>query len=292
MISVSKVTAVPISMRHPAWRWNAALLVVADKGNVSQSVSLCKDLDIREAVKFCNDKQRPIPVNHNMYVEKHRDVYEAYLINMSNNPNGGYKWQIEAMLMTGVDHATIASNYMFDHGAKTIATYEKLFFDISPYREKPLCVLGNVLSSSLSASTGIDDYDYSWKAFAYSKGYEDLLKFLSFRTGSRLTKNMRKWFDEMTQDRVAYGAFSTSAQMRNMFNQQAIQVLDIASRYYSISQTVANKLKNPQDGVTLAAKEVLAALQDVILDPNIEHRVANNTSREEPLLFNIASIRN
>jgi hypothetical protein len=284
MMELDRVTTLPISMRHPAWRWNAALLVTADRDNVSQALSLTKDQYIQKAVKFCRERATPSPSNRVLFTQRHPTVYEAFLINMSNNPNGGYKWQIEAMLMTQVSHAEIAANYMFEGGAETIAMYEKLFFDVAPYKDKPLCVLGNVLSSSLAANSGIDDYDYSWKAFAYSKGYPNLMEFFKFRTGSRLTKTLRKWFDEMTQDRVAYGAYSSSAKLRNMFNHQAMQVLDVASRYYSVSNSVMSKV-NTGDNNTLAAKQILDALQDVILNPNIEKKIASNTDAKEPLAY-------
>jgi hypothetical protein len=293
MTALERIEAVPIAMRHPAWRWNAALLVVADPNNNVDTAAVMETTDsyVSRAIKFCREKQNPV-TSPRMYWARYADIYEAYLINMSANPNGGYKWQLEAMLMTGTDADTIAENYAFQGGADTVRAYAKLFFDIEPYREKELCVLGNVLSSSLAANIGIDDYDYSWKAFAYDRGYDNLLKFLRFRAGSRLPKALKKWFDEMTQDRVAYGAYSASANLRNMFNHQALQVLDVASKYYSVTHAILQNTPNDDNDASLAAKQILGALQDVILNPNIEQRVAENTDKHEPIIFSNPPVSN
>jgi hypothetical protein len=286
MTALEAIEALPVSMRHPAWRWNASLLVVADRNIRPQEEANMSVLDhyVGRAIKFCREKQDP-RTGSRMYKERYPDIYEAYLLNMCDNPNGGYKWQIEAMLMTDASLEDIADNYLLENGVDTIRAYARLFFDIEPYREKGLCVLGNVLSSSLASNRGIDDYDYSWKAFAYEKGYDNLLKFLKFKAGSRLPKVLKKWFDEMTQDRVTYGAYAASANLRNMYNNQAIQVLDVASRYYTVSNSIANKLNSGDEEAVLAAKQILGALQEVILNPNIEKQIADNNDPHEPIMF-------
>ena len=63
-----------------------------------------------------------------------------------------------------------------------------------------------------------------------------------------------------------------------------MQVLDVASRYYTVSNSVMSRI-NTGDNNTVAAKQILDALQDVILNPNIEQQIASNTSAHEPIVF-------
>lgn len=292
MTPLERIEAVPLAMRHPAWRWNAALLAVADRANAVRSEAAFKaDAYITRAISFCKDKANPV-TSPKAYWTRYPDIYEAYLYNMSANPNGGYKWQLEAMLMTDATPAEIADNYLFVAGEDTVRAYQNLFFDITPYKDKPCAILANVLASSLSASRGIDDYDYSWKAFAYHKGYDNLLQFLKFRTGARLPKVLKKFFDEMTQDRVSYGAFSASSQLRNMYNQQAISLLDVASKYYTVTHSILQKVRSEDNDASLAAQQILGALQEVILNPNIEQRIAENNDPHEPIIFSNSPVSN
>jgi hypothetical protein len=286
MTALDRIEGLPVAMRHPAWRWNVALLLAADLDNeIARGTSIATDDHyIGRSLRFCKERQDPLS-GASLFRSRYPDIYEAYLINMSNNPTGGYKWQIEAMLMTDVEYKEIANNFMLEGGEDTIRAYAKLFFDIETYRHKECCVLANVLSSSLAASRGMDDFDYTWKAFAYAKGYDNLRKFLKFKAGFSLPPNLRKWFDTATQDRVAYGAYSSSSNLRNMYNHQALAVLDVASRYYTVANGVANKLQNTDGDTSTAAKEILGALQEVILNPRLENKIAGTRDEFEPIIF-------
>lgn len=286
MTALDRIEALPLAMRHPAWRWNVALLLAADRDNaiIEEGRLLPEDPYISRALRFCRERQDPLS-GAALFRDRYPALYEAYLINLSNNPHGGYKWQIEAMLMTDASFEDIANNYLLEGGVETVRTYSKLFFDISPYKEKELCVLANVFSSSLGGIRGIDDFDYTWKAFAYAKGYDNLLKFFRFKAGHRLPPALKKWFEESTQDRVAYGAYSTSGNLRNMYNHQALAVLDVASRYYTISNSVLQKVQDNDDDASIAAKQILGALQEVILNPKLEEQIAENNDPFEPITF-------
>jgi len=272
----------PNYLRHPAWRWAVAMSCMVDGSDpkeIMRVASLSDDTWLLEACTFFRYREDIIHSTMS-FRSKHPAMFEAFLIHNDSKTTGGFKWLLEAYLMTNATDEMIAEEVGTLHGARTIELYRKVYFDIDHYRSKPSSVLCNVLATSLSMHHEQSEVDFTWKSFAYTMGFEAMKNLVRFKTGGTLSPEYATYFRTVTGDRRIYNAYHATGDIRARHVESALLLVDSADKHYNMS-----KLKDglEEDGKVgeLVAKEMLSALEKAFLDTSLEARIDNDVGVSE-----------
>jgi hypothetical protein len=266
----------PYSMREPAWRFNLALaFAVAPQLNESLGF---EDRYLNHAIQFYrrwSDK-----VSNKMASREYPSIFEATQIHLNSRPTGGYRWLLEAALMTSATDEEIADLFSFRYGADTIRAFRRIYFDIDPYRDKKACVVANVLSTSLSNMRGSEDYDYTWKMMCYDNGWEGLLALIDYQAGSPFTKKFQKYFRDMSTSRISYNSYHISV-LKQSHRESAMRTIETAQTlWHTESKTQVDK---GSEELQEAAKQILESCRDAITAPTLEDFIQSNVEGWEGL---------
>lgn len=234
------------------------------------------------ACEFYRNRQQIVSRNPE-HIAKFPAMHEAFMLHMHAGNNGGYKWLVEAMLMTDASDEEIANEFCPLHGKETIATYRKVYFDIDHYRHRKANVLCSILAQSLTKTHSETDCDFTWKVIAYTQGFEAFREFVAFRAGGLLPETMRSWFRDISSFRRSYGEFNLTSSLRNMYRQEAIAVLDHADKHWSMQNSAASKMMSGGGSLTEeTGRSVLESLEQALMDPNIPSMVKEARAFYEP----------
>lgn len=247
--NISELTLRPEWMRAPSWRWGLAQSFLADP---TKPLSLAnKDQYLGQAAKFYKDRKQ-YARDPKIFAKKHPALTEAFEIYCDNRA-GGWRWYIEALMMTGLDSKALAKELKVKCSPESIEMYRKLFFDISGYRESQIAVYANVLSTSRACITDFSNYDYTWKLFAYCWGPEAFIEQFCFKDTNPNVK-YKEWFKSFAQNNVTINAFHLSHDLKMTYNMQALEVIKTAQTFWTIPQ------KAVDDAEKLVTEDVVSGL--------------------------------
>jgi hypothetical protein len=278
------VELTPEHMRMPCWRYAIATRYSADP--TLPEFKILSDTTLAQAVRFYRGrsdlKNRP-----EFYAMSFPAMWEAHLLNTANKEFGGYKWQLEAMILTGADNATIANALKLTAGADTVEVYKKVFFDVDSYLDNRNCLLAQILSTSILTGSSYADYDYTWKAIALEWGFEGFQRFIEFKCGGRLPSDMKSWLDEVSKDRLSYATYHNTSHIRSLHKEEAMNILSTAQSHWNIRDDKTDEVKT--QAANAAARSLLDGINMVMTDKNLERRIAANNEAVEPRLFTYPS---
>lgn len=240
-------------MQPAAWRWIEAQRYLANPTLLCTSLS--KDSLLLEAAKFLRSS-RKASSGSAYYKNKFPVLFEAFQIYSRARP-GGYRWFMEAALSANdATDEMIAEELPLTHGPETVEAYRRLFFDIDSYRAKEWCVQANLLATSRLAIHDTNDYDFSWKLIAYVHGFETFKSFT--RLGDPLTPKIEKWMRDIIKKRFTVHTFHITSSMRLAYNQEVFNILEMARKYYEISDETANTIKGqvPSEDIHALLKSI------------------------------------
>ena len=275
----------PNYLRHPGWRWNVALRCMvdgSDTDSVIRSARLAADPCLVEACEFYRGREE-IASHSDYHRMQHPVIHEAFMLRLSANFFGGYKWLLEALLMTDASNKEIADQFHPLYGEDTVEMFRKVFFDVDHYRSNPANMLVSVFANSMQTTHSSTDCDFTWKAFAYQRGFEAFLELIRFRAGGLLPAPHVSFIREVAKQRAYYNAYHVSASLRASYNQAALALFDHADKLWHLEK-VTEQLGDREDMGKLTAQAVLTSLEQALTDPGIEARVAAEHSFAEPCL--------
>jgi len=139
--SYEDLCRVPLGLRSPSWRFREAVRLTTNPA--IPEIGAFFDEDVRAFYRFQN---RLIEGAANSPIYRSVDMHtaEAFRMHTSVHPNGGLRWQIEAMLMTKATDEEVGERFLLNGGAATVNKYRQMFFDIEAYRDYPHNVLANI----------------------------------------------------------------------------------------------------------------------------------------------------
>jgi len=212
---------------------------LADPSTPLKSVS--KDRFLFTGAKFYRDRKK-VDKQYTYYKSKFPYITPAFEI-YTHNRMDGWRWFIEALLMTPLTDAEIVDALKIKCSPEVIKAYRKLFFDIDAFRESPAAVTANILSTSRAAAMDFNNCDYTWKIFAYTWGAEAFLDQFSCNK-QKINKKYKTWFKDLTNDRLTVHSFQITSDLRLMYNNQAMDVLRLAREYWTIPSESMEKGEN------------------------------------------------
>lgn len=253
----------PGYIRQPNWRWNVVMAYQADPG-LSEAYVI-RDPVLFNAVRFyrmfrgdnLNGSQKYTIVSR-MFPE----VLEAFVIYHNGSNGCGYRWALEAAVMTGESSEEIAKLFPFNGGAKTVETYVKMFFDVRDYLKSEMSLISSVLASSLSRDVDTSDYDFTWKSAAFYNGMDGLRALVRCRAGGRLTQKMRAWMREVINDRYLYRTYTLSSNMKKEYVEQSLALYSAVQTHWRIED--GKELVDDSDTVP---KQFLEAVRMIVENP-------------------------
>jgi len=240
------------------------------------------DTHLVTACEFYGSRQEIVERNPE-YIAKYPAMHEAFMIHLHAGNQGGYRWLVEAMLMTDATNKEIANEFCPLHGAETIEMYRKVYFDIDHYRERKANVLCSILAQSLAKTHAATDCDFTWKIIAYTQGFDAFREFVAFRAGGMLPDPIKTWFRDVSSFRRSYGEFNLTSSLRNMYRQDALAVLDHADRHWSMQNSaMAKNIAGTGSLTEETGRSVLESLEQALMDPSIPALVKEARTFYEP----------
>jgi hypothetical protein len=227
----------PEWMRPPSWRWLASESFLADPTKDVDEVMA--DPIIYEAARFKRLlKTQPDRPAHQW--REYKDVSAAFQMYL-NSVNDGWRWILEAYLMTGLDDKEISERLKVDITPSIVKRYRGLFFDISPYRDSKQAVTANLLSTSKVrvGATGVSDY--TWKVFAYVWG-PDAFEEAFFPSKEKMQNIYTEWLRINTSQSLDSAAFHLASDMRTAYNESAMSIIETARHYWDIPDSSTDSL--------------------------------------------------
>jgi len=280
-------TAKPNYLRAPCWRWNIALRCLVEgilPEEVIRRSMAAKDEWLLEACRFYESREDLVHYNGRLQI-KYPVMHEAFMLFHDSRPTGGYKWLIEAMLMTDASDKDIANTFNPLYGAATIEMFRKVYFDIEHYKDNAAAIFCTILATALHTTHTVTDCDFTWKAFAYVRGFDAINDLIKFRGGADLSDDYVKFMREISTKRRYYNEYHQTASLRASFSQPAMALFDQADRLWNMEQ--ARKSLGDGDGSGSAvgtAQQILTTLEEAFLDPDLEKKIASRSGISEPTL--------
>ncbi len=172
---------------------------------------------------------------------KYPGVREAVETFADNKP-GGWRWMLEALLMTPETDKALASHIGANEAEPVITAYRKLFFDIDLYRHSPVSVSVNVLASAGNRAGVMGVSDYVWKLFAYTWGAEGFIEAVCKGTGSGLMEEQqKKWLAATIQQENMFRAASAVKEIQAGWSEQAARTLEDTKESWTKIGTTATE---------------------------------------------------
>lgn len=226
-LTVGEMRTMPACFRPPCWRWLTVMEWLADPTRPLDDLKDDRPLYVGAVMYRRNkfgDGRDKVTLSQDE-LSAYRNAFHIYTHCYGRY---GWRWMIEALLMTAEDELEI-SQLSGSLNARTIAAYRDLFFDVDGLLPYPLDTVTNVLNAARSASSGSEVYDYTWKNFAYRWGMQDFLGYV--QTG-RLSDDHKDWFKEQTGVRLLEGAAQASADTRSLFCEATLAILATARDHW------------------------------------------------------------
>lgn len=218
----------PEWMRPPSWRWMASEEFLADPYKEVDTVK--SDPALRELSEFKRCVKKNLN-NPHAFWKKYPEMSTAYQIFLSDMAEG-WRWLIEAYLMTDLTDRKIANRLDVPIDAGTIKRYRTSFFDISLYNNSEAAIMANLLAVSKARAFDTGIPDFTWKVFAYVWG-PDKFEQTFFPKGKR-PQECREWLKTESERMIDVHTFHTTRDLRNMYNDNVINLLDTARQHWQI----------------------------------------------------------
>jgi hypothetical protein len=248
-IDINDTLLKPEWMRSPSWRWSVVQSYLADPLKPYTEVKCDKYLS--EAVQFYKDRKKYLD-NPAKLKKDHPESSLAFELYCANRP-GGWRWYLEALMMTDTSNEDIKKILKVDCPLDTLNIFQSMFFDVRPYRESEVAVYANILSTSRASITNFNNHDYTWKMFSYCWGAEDFIEQFCFKAKEPNAEH-RKWFRAVSGNNITVNTFHTTNDMRLLYNQQALEVIRTAQTFWTIAP------EDKQTAESIASNGVLSNL--------------------------------
>ena len=229
-----------------------------------------KDRSLYEAAQFYRDRKKYIN-SPKYYAKKYPEITLAFDLFINNRAHS-WRWYLEALIISGLDNKEIKKTLNVDISIDVLEMYRKLFFDIGSYIDSDIAIFANILSTCRSKLTDCNNYDFTWKLYAFSKGPESFIKEFCSKS-TEVSKSFKKWFKEQSEKNITVNAFHLTNDLRLTYNQSALDVLRIAKDFWVISsndwqkgeslakESFINELTPHIDMCLYGAKEKLGAVE-------------------------------
>ena len=238
MLSYDDILFKPEWMRPPSWRWLASDEYLADPTkNVKEIKSdrvLIETVNFKRLLKNHNDNPR-------IYWKRHPHLAAAFQIYLKTM-HDSWRWVMEAYLMTDLSDEEIAKRMKTGISPAVVMRYRKLFFDIGSYRESEAAVTANLLATSKVKATATGVSDYTWKLFAYVWGPDAFeVTFLPHKI--KPAESHIDWLRTVSARNLDAHSFQLTASMREMYNEEAMGIVNTAKQYWDISKKETDDLE-------------------------------------------------
>jgi len=267
----------PGYVRQPNWRWNVVMAYQADP--TLSDAFIIRDPVLFRTVRFYRAFRSDTNRMAGKYVLMSRmypEILEAFVIYHNGAAGCGFRWALEAMVMTGMSSEEIADSFPLSHGEATVDAYISLFFDVREHLANEFTLMSSVLASSLNRAVDTSDYDFSWKSAAYFKGMEGLRSLIRCRAGGRLSADMRGWMRETINDRYLYRTYTLSSNLKKEYIDQSIILYNTMQSHWKIEDG-----KDPAEDMDNVPKQFLNALRMIVENPNNTPKVEDVISPVE-----------
>jgi hypothetical protein len=275
-------SARPNYLRHPGWRWNIALRCLVEESSPEEVIrksNVAGDPWLVEACKFYRDREELINYTGRLQL-RFPVMHEAFMLFHDSKPTGGFKWLLEAMMMTEATDQDIADTFHPLYGVDTVTMFRKVFFDIDHYKKDAVTAYCTIFANALNTTHMSCDCDFTWKAFAYALGFDAIQDLVKFRAGGNLGSNYVQFMREISAKRRYYYEYHYSASLRASFSEQAVSLFEQADRLWNMERA---REKLGDGGVAnQAAQSILNVLEEAFLDPDLERKIADKSGLTEP----------
>jgi hypothetical protein len=278
------VSAKPNYLRHPGWRWNIALHCLVEGASPEEVIrrsNMANDPWLMEACKFYQDREELMHYSGRLQ-RRFPVMHEAFMLFHDSKPAGGFKWLIEAMMMTEATDDQIATTFCPLYGAATVTMFRKVFFDIDHYKHSAMATYCTIFATALQSTHMTCDTDFTWKAFAYALGFDAIQDLIKFRSGGTLSNDYVTFMREISAKRRYYNEYHQSASIRASFSQPAIALFEQADRLWNMEQARKKLGGDGGNAAEAAAQVILGELEKSFLDPHLEERIAEKDALTEP----------
>lgn len=260
---------------EPAWRWLRAQELVEQK----QRPNRWHDDDyVRRAYTYLMKVDKNNPRTMREASRLWPTLHDAFCIWDAENSGKGSKWIFEAGVVANVPVETLAEYLQID--ARTLAVYEKLFFDVREHLDHLGWVNANLLHVNQSSGVAKDDPDHAWKEIALNGGW-DILR--AYWEVGNATASVQDFMVTMLRHKIMRSGLSAVSMAQiNSFN-----VVDMIRLAFDLmkhdtetgAQVARDKTQSAMGDVLRSVKlTVVSALED---SPRIEPR---RQAREAPQL--------
>lgn len=282
MNALDHMVSVPGYMRLPSWRWNIALRCMIDSElTTEEAIRRARAAEDTWLVQACSFFRNRISLATGKLVDMmstYPAMVEAFHI-QRDSKEGGFRWIVEALLMTDATYEEIARYIGCLSGAETIEMYSKVYFDVSLYKHNVPTIFSTVLANSRKNEDDNSDCDYTWKVLAYQGGFESFTEFLKFQAGGVLPDSLLQAMQTISNHRRLYATYHRSLTLKSCLNQEAMATFQLADSKWKLDKDSG---MTAETLATLTASTVLDALGQCLLDPGIEKQVASNNHFTEP----------
>ena len=212
-------------MRPPMWRWSRIVSTGPD-GPVKG-----EDQWIGRGWRFDRDYRKGASGTE---LDRKYPGCRAALEAFSDSRPGGWKWMLEALLMSSSSDRDLADLIGDRKAGKAVTAYRKLFFDIDEYRDSPMAVSVNVLASAGNRAGVMGTSDYVWKLFSYTWGAEEFMNAVCRgpETGS-MTDKQQKWMAAAIRQENMFRAMNAVEELKAGWSEQAAMTLDSTRHLWS-----------------------------------------------------------
>lgn len=226
----------PEWMKPPSWRWIASEEYLADP---TKRLSETQDEYIKEAASFKRELKKNIDNPEEVWKKYHQmaTAFQLYL----KNQNDGWKWLLEAYLMTDLTDRQISRRLNIRMPVGVVERYRKVFFDIEPYRLSKAAVMANVLSTSKVCLDASGISDYTWKIFAYTWGAAAFERMFFPNHTKRNTEHIQ-WLRNASSMSMDVYAYHLTSSLKSSYNENALAVINTAKAYWDIPTEEQSKL--------------------------------------------------
>jgi len=236
MFSFDAIDLRPEWMKPPSWRWLAAAHYLA---NPTANISAEKDPYIREAGQFKRELKQNLDSPKTVW-NKYEEMATAFQMYL-NTKQDGWKWLIEAYLMTDLADNHIVNRLGIDIPIGVVKRYRKMFFDISSYKRSQAAVMANVMSTAKVTIMNTGVADYTWKIFAYVWG-ASAFEAMFLPTGKKRDPEHIRWMREAASASLDVYSYHLTSTLKSTYNEQAIGILNTAKSYWDIPAETSDSL--------------------------------------------------
>jgi hypothetical protein len=229
----------PEWMRLPLWRWQSASRFMADP--TDDDFEIISDPYLHEASLLMHQRARGEP-GVELQMRSNPALINAMQIFQHIVRHGGARWQIEALLLGGIDNETLNKIFPTKGGPRTYQYFRKLFFDVDDYLDNQHAILANVLSMTMVRHDVASDHDLPWKMLGYALGWQKFSEFLKHYVGGSGSAQLKSFLQEFQEMRMMYHMYTQCLDMHTAFQDKSLAMFEVSLRHYRVSEEDVNSI--------------------------------------------------